>query len=105
MSEWITDRLPTAEDAVASRGMVIISDNDGDVYTIEFQDVRLTEPWMPLPAPYVKPKRWTVGMNVAGEWWLYETGTNVVTRLLCLNGPEYRDLADQIEDLINGVRS
>jgi hypothetical protein len=52
-----------------------------------------------------KTKRWTVGMNVAGEWWLYETGTNVVTRLLRLNGPEYRDLADQIAYLINGVRS
>ena len=66
MSEWTTDRRPTAEDA----------DNDYVWVTTEHGKVRLQRwdrvgerPWMPRarPEPYVKPRRFTVCGNE--KWW------------------------------------
>ena len=59
-NEWITDRLPTEEDA-DSHGYVWITDKDGDVHHMMW-DCVVEEPWMHLqsPEPYVKPKRFEV---------------------------------------------
>lgn len=60
MSEWITDRLPNESDI----------DVDGDVLTPWLEEsqslrtidwsqavtIRLGDPWMPAPPPYVPPK-------------------------------------------------
>jgi len=60
MSEWITDRLPTKEDACYD--LVWGSTVGGTVLFRLFNDVYDGEPWMPIngPAPYVKPEpqRW-----------------------------------------------
>ena len=61
MSKWITNRLPTAEDA--NGGTVLVSYDDGRIYFARFDHVKPDEPWQPLPAPYVKAKRYTVGWN------------------------------------------
>jgi hypothetical protein len=60
MSEWITDRLPTVEDAV--HYCVLLWDQDEGVLIWSYDGVNEGQPWMPIPtpAPYVKPKRWTV---------------------------------------------
>ena len=59
MSDWITDRLPTAEDAIADR--VIVWDDDKGPMLWMYGHVSIREPWMPIRCkPYVKPKRWTV---------------------------------------------
>lgn len=62
MSEWITDRLPTEEDA--TEGMVLYTNPHGIPMLRDYEYMKIGEPWMPLPAPYVKPKRWTVEWNV-----------------------------------------
>ena len=60
MSDWITDRLPTEEDAV--HYCVLLWDEDEGVIVWSYDAVNEGQPWMPIlkPEPYVKPKRWTV---------------------------------------------
>jgi hypothetical protein len=60
---WITDRLPTVEDAVAY--CVLVWDDNG-IGIWSCDAVKEGQPWMPInrPEPYVKPKRWTVEWNV-----------------------------------------
>ncbi len=61
MSEWITDRLPTAEDA-DKFGDVWVTVRNGFVCEWNWRSIKPQMPWQPTnkPAPYVKPKRWTV---------------------------------------------
>ena len=76
MSNWITDRRPTAEDAyyfedVAYEyvGCVWVTTEHGHVLRQAWNDVG-DRPWMPIapPEPYVKPKRWEVDHS-GGELW------------------------------------
>jgi hypothetical protein len=59
MSEWITDRLPDANDAF--KDWVFVSEH-GIVQMFLASFVPLGMPWHPIvpPDPYVKPKRWAV---------------------------------------------
>jgi hypothetical protein len=59
MSEWITDRRPTFDDAYT--GWVWVTTEHGVVLRQTWELV-FGRPWQPIvpPAPYVKPKRWTV---------------------------------------------
>ena len=54
--EWITDRRPTAEDAVANRVWTMNEDGTIDIYMWSCVGDR---PWMPIkaPEPYVEQKR------------------------------------------------
>jgi hypothetical protein len=98
MSEWITDRLPTEEDAVT--GKVLMTGSKGEVWTVTWQNVSLGEAWMRLPAPYVKPKRWTVMYNDdIGRWYLYENGIEVHR----LYGKLTEAAAQRIADVYNEV--
>ena len=58
MSDWITDRRPTAEDC--GGGLYVVYDSHGML--VHFVEIDEGEPWKPDPKsePYVKPKRWTV---------------------------------------------
>jgi len=65
MSEWITDRLPTGDDADEHRSVFYTNEKDGTVTKVGLCDIELGDAWMPIPkriypAPYVKPepKRW-----------------------------------------------
>jgi hypothetical protein len=60
MSEWITDRLPTREDAHVDLSVWVCI--EGGVLLWSYDGISLGTPWQPIgkPAPYVKPKRWTV---------------------------------------------
>ena len=59
MSDWITDRLPTEEDALEYT--VLLWDGSKAILW-SYDGVNEGQPWAPihnLIAPYVKPKRWT----------------------------------------------
>ena len=58
MSAWITDRLPTIEDADRYGGVLIT--RDGKVLQWDWAEVKLGTPWQPItyPEPYVKPRVW-----------------------------------------------
>ncbi len=76
MSEWITDRLPTQEDAFED--WVFVSEH-GNVQMFLAVSVKLGMPWLPIvpPATYVKPKRWTVNMyqfEGADDWYVFRDG-------------------------------
>jgi hypothetical protein len=65
MSEWITDRLPTEEDADEYRLVYYTNEDNGTVTKERLSDIELGCPWMPIPKsiypkPYVKPEpqRW-----------------------------------------------
>ncbi len=53
MSEWITERLPTADDA-NKQGYVLVCSLGDMVSAWHWRDV-LNRPWMPLPKPHVPP--------------------------------------------------
>jgi len=64
MSEWITDRLPTAADADEDH-RVWWTSTDGEVMRSYYGDIQIGEVWAPKPKPvppkpYVKPEpqRW-----------------------------------------------
>jgi hypothetical protein len=56
-TEWITDRLPTADDT--QNNCVWLTDEYGDVVMRHYVWVEMGTPWQPIPkpAPYVEPKR------------------------------------------------
>ena len=59
-NEWITDRLPTEQDA-DTRGDVYITNKYRRVSEKRWYEVT-DQPWMPtnLPEPYLKPKRYEI---------------------------------------------
>jgi len=105
-TEWITDRLPTAEDALTDGSVWTFY--DGKVMIWSYDGVELGTPWQPItkPTPYVKPKRWTV------EWfdryWVIREYGEFRGTLPCYKrdgetvflSDEY---AQQIEDIYNKV--
>jgi hypothetical protein len=107
MSEWITDRLPTANDAEDGRVWVYFGNFGGEVRNIHWSHVLIGTPWQPIqrPAPYVKPKRWTVEFDSDYNlWFAYDRRsgsqcTNVFAQL----GRNELDAAQRIEDLFNEV--
>lgn len=85
MSEWITDRLPTAADADEDNHVWWTSP-DGEVMRCYYGDIQIGEVWAPKPKPvppkpYVKPepKRWKPQINefywtvnndvLTNSWW------------------------------------
>jgi hypothetical protein len=73
-SEWITDRLPTIEDAMEDTVLVW---NGSEAILWTYDGVNEGQPWAPihkLIAPYVKPKRWTVQYNRVNGFWVLVNG-------------------------------
>ena len=105
MSNWITDRLPTAEDAMVD-GRVFMMSNDGSVVLCwSYQLVELGRPWQPIPvpAPYVKPKRWTVEWYEPNNCWhVIDTTINGVMGYLHLDSSQV-GAAQRICDIYNEV--
>jgi hypothetical protein len=90
MSEWITDRLPTPEDADEDH-RVWWTSTDGEVMRSYYGDIQIGEIWAPrpkpvAPSPYVKPEpqRWKpkdmeryfciFPSTIIGQAWLNEKG-------------------------------
>jgi hypothetical protein len=101
-TEWITDRLPTAEDALED--FVLVWDESKAILWTYYV-VEKGQPWAPihkLIAPYVKPKRWTVSWSQhgnVGTWTLYSHNQSAHT--LCGDLPT--DAAERICDIYNEV--
>jgi hypothetical protein len=70
MSEWITDRLPTREDAHVDLSVWVCI--EGGVLLWSYDGISLGTPWQPIgqPAPYVKPKRWAVEWSATAKRYL-----------------------------------
>jgi hypothetical protein len=73
MSEWITNRLPTKQEAVSGN---VICCRWGHINLLQWYKIEAGEPWMPITKPdmYVKPKRWTVEC-ISGMWVLCDGKT------------------------------
>ena len=101
MSEWITDRLPDPDDAFED--WVFVSEH-GNIQMYLAVSVPLGMPWLPIvpPAPYVKPKRWTVEWchySSGNTWELHDNGVPTVSL-----GPDIlKDAARRICDIYNEV--
>ena len=85
MSEWITHRRPTYDDAktVYPHHYVWVTGEDGIVLQIAYEIVGDC-PWMPItpPKPYVKPKSWTVRKcNLGGYDVHSDTGLRVAMNI------------------------
>ena len=64
MSEWITDRRPTEEDA--GPGGIVWTTYNGKTSPWSYDGVEKGTPWMPMivPKPYVKPQVPTLDLSV-----------------------------------------
>jgi hypothetical protein len=102
MSEWITDRLPTVEDAV--HYCVLLWDQDEGVLIWSYDGVNEGQPWVPIstPAPYVKPKRWTVEYNRVNGYWVLVAGRLNVP-LYYMTTDDVYPAAQRIADVYNEV--
>jgi len=111
MSEWITDRLPTEEDAFMYSVFVMAEPlsyrPDGYVIMRNYQRVLPGDAWQPIqvPAPYVKPKRWTVEWNTEWSTWSINDSHRKARFDFVLRGLkiDQGDVAQRIEDLFNEV--
>jgi hypothetical protein len=101
MSEWITDRLPTAEDAVD--GHVLITTEEGIVDFMSPQYVKNGEAWQRTPAPYVKPKRWALQWSDAFNKWIIKDIDNGHWHSLAFLSEDNIDAAQRILDIYNEV--
>jgi hypothetical protein len=103
--KWITDRLPREEDGSNWLiGQVWISGVDG-VYTTHWSEVNKGQPWQPIlaPAPYVKPKRWTVEFSAYDNTWIMRDNVEGWVRLLYIDR-HHGDAAQRIADIYNDVK-
>jgi hypothetical protein len=102
-SEWITDRLPTKADVHADGRVWIMY--EGDVVMCRFETVEPGEPWQHIirPAPYVKPKRWTVEWYDPNNCWhVIDTTIDGVMGYLHLD-ITHENAAQRIADIYNEV--
>ena len=106
-TEWITDRLPTREDADEC-GLVWVSVPNGPFGIVErsvWRFLELGTPWQPIqaPAPYVKAKKYTIKWNDNLYIWnVYEYGSPI--GVLPRGLPQYPDdAAQRICDIYNEV--
>ena len=103
MSDWITDRLPTEEDQ-DPHGYVWGCNNEGMVYRTYVENLN-GDPWQPIikPAPYVKPKRWTVEWCYAfHNWMIVDSATGKCYYSYFLKKYQ-KDVAQRIADIYNEV--
>jgi hypothetical protein len=102
-TEWITDRLPTAEDALTDGSVWTFY--DGKVMIWSYDGVELGTPWQPITklAPYVKPKRWTVEFSQNNNTWMMRDNFEGWVRLLYIDR-FHAEAAQRIADIYNEVR-
>jgi hypothetical protein len=103
MSEWITDRLPTEEDAFEDWVFAMNRHNEAELQL--HVSIQLGAPWQPIhvPAPYVKPKRWTVEWYDPNNCWhVVDTTIDGVMGYLHLE-LTHADAAQRICDIYNEV--
>ena len=103
MSEWITGRLPTEQDAFEDWVFAMNRHNE-----VELQlqaSIELGTPWQPIhaPGPYVKPKRWTVEWYDPNNCWhVIDTTIDGVMGYLHLE-LTHADAAQRIADIYTEV--
>jgi hypothetical protein len=104
MSEWITDRLPTKEDA-DKFGDVWVTHANGFVCEWNWRSIKPQMPWQTTnkPAPYVEPNRWRVEWNAIGAYWVIVNENERVPQY-CLQRQD-KDAAQRICDIYNEVMS
>jgi len=103
-SEWITDRLPTEEDAPWPE-KVFVTTEFNLVIDRHWSIIKPGQPWQPIqyPAPYVKPKRWTVEWYDPNNCWhVIDTTIDGVMGYLHLE-LSHADAAQRIADIYNEV--
>jgi hypothetical protein len=95
-TEWITNRLPTAEDALEDTVLVW---NGSEAILWTYDGVEKGQPWASihkLIAPYVKPKRWSL-LSLDNGWILRDKNN-------CCYLPSCScEAAERIADVFNEV--
>ena len=106
MSEWITDRRPTEEDA-GNTCVWVMRNGRAVLYPWDEVDVEPIEPWMPIapPEPYVKPRRFYARWDDGRGWWMIERDGQWFEWLMRLDkqNDEYREAAERIAAIYEEV--
>lgn len=102
MSEWITDRRPTEDDADVHGNVY----NELGLYT-HWTDIATGRPWVPItpPEPYVKPKRLRVRYKAVEGHWVIEGLTLLAMPLYLLyrDDDAHREAAERIAAIYDEV--
>jgi hypothetical protein len=101
-TEWITDRLPTKEDAREDLSVWVCI--GGNVFIGQYNCITLGTPWQPIqvPAPYVMPKIWTLEWDYPGGYWILNNARKQWDSVVIPYITEDQDeVAQQIEDIYN----
>ena len=105
MSEWITDRRPTEDDADYEKCVWTMC--AGAAVLWGYGGIRDGQPWMPTnrPKPYVKPKRWTVRFSRSVKSWVVDDRSEIRTILFGLDrdDDEHREAAERIAAIYEEV--
>lgn len=113
-NEWITDRLPTYADARRINA-THMPDHElyGEVWvwqgqyrTLDWELVKPGTPWQPIatPAPYYKPKRWTVRYCKVYRYWAIEDAYHITyLGQLTENNDKHREAAERIAAIYEEV--
>ncbi len=108
MSEWITDREPTADDAPMDH-IIVWSDRWNVPVIIDYGDWNKQYPWMPIPnpEPYVAPKSKSTSkcsvwhepfdFDKKYEWYVLCNGTRLADNI------PTREAAERIAAIYNEV--
>ena len=98
MSEWITDRRPTEDDADYEKCVWTMC--AGAAVLWGYGEIRDGQPWMPTnrPKPYVKPKRYKVCSFITGF-----SVSDTVARLYVANNIPTREAAERIAAIYQEV--
>jgi hypothetical protein len=111
MSDWITDRLPKRDDVEAIYDFVWAIREDGEMIMSHWSNIVEGQPWQVFrkPAPYVKPKRWTVRFDGDSAWegqtlWaLYDWDLRCSSLAGLSSYDEHAEAAQRIADIYNEV--
>lgn len=102
-NEWITDRLPTREEAHIDHTVWVCI--EGSVLLWSYDGISLGTPWQAItkPAPYVKPKRWRiVWINKESCWALLSYDGGLHGQLWFAKDED--DTIKKIEDIFNQIK-
>jgi hypothetical protein len=101
MSNWITDRLPTGEDALDTHVLIWLN---YEVHTWTYYTVAKGTPWQPIPrpTPYVKPAWVPEWCKYECCWILFQRPGHGRVRLHNLT-EENAEEAQQIANIYNKV--
>lgn len=103
MNNWITNRMPTADDAPQQLNWLVWVCHKGRSIMWSYDGVKEGQPWMPItpPDPYVKPKRYVAENVGIGRYWrVRDTKNGELCNIAVADEATIRKLEDFLNEVM-----